>query len=66
MSFKEEYSTLLRQTCDKVNAFEKKNDKLRANGKLKGKDGGHSIDIRNEWILYREKVKELKKKYGID
>ena len=66
MNFKEEYRALLKQTIDKVDELEEKNYKLRANGKLEGKDGGYSTDIRNEWVLYKEKVKGLKKKYNVD
>ena len=66
MSFEDEHRILLKQFIDRINELEKKEYELYKKGKLSGKDGGYSKDIREENILYREKVKELKKKYGID
>lgn len=66
MSFEDEYRVLLRQFLDRINELESKEYELFKKGKLSGKDGGYSKEIRKENILYREKVKELKKKYNVD
>ncbi len=66
MSFKDEHKILLKSFLDKKNEFEEKNYELYKKRMLSGKDGGYSQNIREEYILYREKVKELKEKYNID